>query len=209
MTIQKIRLNSRKRSAPTPSHSNPTSVMTAHAVDVGCKNWILFVIIAIAIGGATLVFAQDKPAQVKAPEQLYQVSNLDSLGGTNSRGNSINNRGWVSGYSNLAGNQRRHAALWRSGILFDLGTLGGPNSSVTWNVKNERGLIVGIAQTASPQPLGETWSSAIFYPGPLNVGYVNLGFVWENGVMRALPTLGGDNGFATGANNSGHVVGWT
>jgi probable HAF family extracellular repeat protein len=26
--------------------------------------------------------------------------------------------------------------------------------------------------------------------------------------MRALPTLGGDNGFATGANNLGQVVGW-
>ena len=26
--------------------------------------------------------------------------------------------------------------------------------------------------------------------------------------MRALPTLGGNNGFATGANNRGEVVGW-
>ena len=26
--------------------------------------------------------------------------------------------------------------------------------------------------------------------------------------MRALPTLGGNNGFATGANNRGQVVGW-
>jgi len=32
--------------------------------------------------------------------------------------------------------------------------------------------------------------------------------VWEDGEMRALPTLGGNNGFATGANNRGEVVGW-
>jgi len=49
----------------------------------------------------------------------------------NNRGNSINNRSWVAGYSNLAGNQSRHAALWRDGALTDLGTLGGPNSAVT------------------------------------------------------------------------------
>src|SRR5207249_8728154 len=30
----------------------------------------------------------------------------------------------------------------------------------------------------------------------------------ERGKMRPLPTLGGNNGFATGANNRGQVVGW-
>ena len=39
-------------------------------------------------------------------------------------------------------------------------------------------------------------------------GYQCLGFVWEDGVMRPLPTLGGTNGFATGANNKGQIVGW-
>jgi probable HAF family extracellular repeat protein len=140
----------------------------------------------------------------------YSVVNLDTLGGTNHRGNSINDRGWVSGYSNLPGDTARHAALWRNGTMIeDLGTLGGPNSSVTWNSKNNRGIIVGIAQTADPDPLGEAWSSSAFYPGPDNVGFINLGFRWENGVMTALPTLGGNNGFATCANNHGQIVGWT
>ena len=77
-----------------------------------------------------------------------------------------------------------------------------------WAVKNNRGIIVGIAQTAQPDPLGERWSCSAFFPGPNNVGYTCLGFVWEDGVMRALPTLGGNNGFATGANNKGEIVGW-
>ena len=138
----------------------------------------------------------------------YQVTNLPSLGGTVSRGNSIDNRGWVAGYSNLAGNQSRHATLWRDGSALDLGTLGGPNSSVAWPVENNRSLIAGIAQTSTPDPLGESWSCAAFFPGATATGFTCLGFVWEDGEMRALPTLGGNNGFATGANARGQVVGW-
>lgn len=140
--------------------------------------------------------------------QSYRVSYLPSLGGTVSRGNSINDRGWVTGYSNLPGNQSRHATLWLDGFAFDLGTLGGPNSSVAWPVKNNRGLIVGISQTATPEPLGENWSCAAFFPGATGTGFTCLGFVWEKGTMRALPTLGGNNGFAAGANNRGQIVGW-
>ncbi|HEV2804474.1 MAG TPA: hypothetical protein VGW57_06020 [Chthoniobacterales bacterium] len=142
-----------------------------------------------------------------APQQ-YTITDMPSLGGTASRANSINNREWLAGYSNLPGNQTRHAALWRDGAITDLGTLGGPNSAVTWSVKSNSGLVVGIAQTAMPDPLGEAWSSAAFYPGATGSGYINLGFAWENGTMRALPTLGGNNGFATGANSRGQIVGW-
>ena len=143
-----------------------------------------------------------------ASQQRYTISDLPSLGGTNSRANSINTRGWLAGYSNLAGNQTRHAALWRDGVLTDLGTLGGANSATTWSVKANSGIIAGISQTSTPDPLGEAWSSAAFYPGATGTGFINLGFAWENGVMRALPTLGGNNGFATGANSRGQIVGW-
>jgi probable HAF family extracellular repeat protein len=148
--------------------------------------------------------------QALAQDQ-YNVTALDSLGGTSSAGNSVNNRGNTAGYSNLEGNTSRHAAVWRnddSHTLVDLGTLGGPNSSVTWNVKNDRGLIAGIAQTGMPDPLGELWSSAFFYPGPDNAGFINRGFVWQNGKMRDLGTLGGNHSFAAGANNHNEVVGW-
>src|SRR5205823_3900092 len=156
-----------------------------------------------------LVFAQNTAAQTKAKAKTqYKVSTLASLGGTSSGGNSINDQSWAAGYSRLP-DRNRHATLWRNGSLTDLGTLGGPNSSVTWNVKNTAGIIVGISQTLMPEPLGENWSSAVFYSTPNNVGYINLGFVWEDGAMRGLlPFPGGNNGFATGANNLGQVVGW-
>jgi probable HAF family extracellular repeat protein len=164
---------------------------------------LLTLLIAACCCGAAMA-----QTQAKAKVQ-YQVSNLASLGGTNSAGNSINDQTWVAGYSRLLDNQSRHAVLWRNGSITDLGTLGGPNSSVTWNVKNTEGIIVGISQTATPEPLGEWWSSFAFYGGPNNIGFINLGFVWEQGQMRGLPNFpGGNNGFATGANNLGQVVGW-
>jgi len=168
---------------------------------------ILFIVLGALCCGALLAPALAQSPAPKAKTQ-YQVSTLPGLGGTSNGGNSINDQTWVAGYARLP-NRNRHAALWRNGSLTDLFTLGGPNSSVTWNVKNTQGIIVGISQTADPDPLGESWSSSAFYSPPNNVGYINLGFVWQNNVMRALPNFpGGNNGFATGANNLGQVVGW-
>ncbi|PYI46039.1 MAG: hypothetical protein DMF11_09955 [Verrucomicrobia bacterium] len=166
----------------------------------------LFVIVALVCVALVPAHAQGQ-VQAKAKTQ-YNVSTLPGLGGTSSGGNSINDQSWTAGYSRLP-NRNRHATVWRNSLLSDLGTLGGPNSSVTWNVKNTAGIIVGISQTADPQLLGESWSSAAFYSTPNNVGYINLGFVWQNNQMRGLPPFpGGNNGFATGANNLGQVVGW-
>jgi probable HAF family extracellular repeat protein len=151
--------------------------------------------------------AQMAPSD-RAVDASSQVTNLPSFGGSSSAGSSINNRGWIAGFSNLTGDQVQHAALWRDGVLVDLGTLGGPNSGVEWPVKNNRGIIAGISQTAQPDPLGENWSCAAFFPAATATGHQCLGFDWQNGVMRPLPTLGGTNGFATGANNEGEIVGW-
>jgi probable HAF family extracellular repeat protein len=147
-------------------------------------------------------------AATPSAQTRYHVANLASLGGTVGAGNSINNRGWLAGTSNLSGDQVQHAALWRNGSLTDLGTLGGPNSGVLWPVKNDHGIISGISQTAQPDPLGERWSCSAFFPAPTAVGHQCLGFRWEDGVMTPLPTLGGTNGFATGTNNRSETVGW-
>ncbi|MEP6603975.1 MAG: hypothetical protein ABJB69_08515 [Spartobacteria bacterium] len=201
MTTPKHIPETQTPSGAAASARNSTSLLTSYAADGGYKTWIVFVVLLLVVAGATLALAQ-------TAETHYNISDLPSLGGTNSRANSINNRGWLAGFSNLPGNQTRHAALWRDGAITDLGTLGGPNSAVTWSVKSNSGLIAGISQTAIPDPLGEAWSSAAFYPGATGTGYINLGFAWENGTMRALPTLGGNNGFATGANSRGQIVGW-
>ena len=104
--------------------------------------------------------------------------------------------------SSLGGNSAGRAILWAYGLELDLGTLGGLNSAVAWPVKNNRGLIAGIAETAKPNPLGESWSCSAFFPTAPTY-YNCLGFVWQWGVMTPLPTLGGYNGYAAGANNRG------
>src|SRR5262245_25713720 len=64
-----------------------------------------------------VVFARPTTAQ------QYQLIFLDDLGG-NSRGNSINNPGWVAGFSIIPAIGKRHAALWRDGSIQDLGAIG-------------------------------------------------------------------------------------
>ena len=148
------------------------------------------------------------PAAAAAPAvtALYHVIDMPALGGTVSGGNSINDAGFVTGYSNLTGDATTHASLWVYSLPYDLDTLGGPNSSIAWPVKNTRGVIAGIAETADLDPLGEHWSCSAFFPSV--TGHVCRGFVWRWGRMSALPTLGGNNSYATGVNNRGQIVGW-
>jgi uncharacterized membrane protein len=180
--------------------------MTTQFITKGTSQNLLIILAAVCCGAVLAPAHAQRPEATKAKKE-YQVSNLPDFGGTSSGGNSINDQSWVAGYSRQP-DRNRHATLWRSSLLTDLGTLGGPNSSVAWNVKNTAGIIVGISQTLTPEPV-ENWSSMNFYSTPNNVGYINLGFVWEGGPMRGLPNFpGGNNGFATGANNLRQVVGW-
>jgi len=133
----------------------------------------------------------------------YRVFALGALGGNSSDGNAINNLGWVLGEANITGNTAVHATLWNN----DLGTLGGPDSDIQWPNKNDRGILAGISETSSMNPLGESWSCVAFFFG-VPTGYNCVGFTWQNGVMTALPTLGGYNGFAASINNAGQVAGW-
>lgn len=157
------------------------------------------------LGLAVRLAAQE---QVSNKPAHYRVFNLGTLGGTVSSGNTIDNRGIAMGSANLAGDATEHAAAWFYGFKFDLGTLGGPNSNIVFLNRNDRGKIVGISQTHTPEPLGEQWSCSAFFPAATGTGYTCLGFVWNWGEMKALPTFGGDNGFAAAVNNSGQVVGW-
>jgi len=136
----------------------------------------------------------------------YSLVLQKTLGGSVNAASSINQAGWVSGIASLAGDQVQHAALWRQGQAVDLGALGGPavNSGVAWP-NHAANAVVGISETATVDPLGEAWSCAAFIP---TTGHTCVGFVWRGGVMTALATFGGNNGYAAGANAAGQVVGW-
>jgi|ERR1700674_3226283 probable HAF family extracellular repeat protein len=72
--------------------------------------------------------AQDQEEQNKKQSD-YAVLDLGTLGGTFATALGVNNKGWVTGFANLAGDQNHHAFLWVKGVKMDLGTLGGPNSA--------------------------------------------------------------------------------
>jgi hypothetical protein len=171
------------------------------------KILIAFVVLSFALlAGAA--HGEPNVSQQLDDDVRYEITQLPSLGGTSSAGFSINDRGWVTGRSNLPDNQTREATLWRNESLTRLGTLGGLNSVVRWPVKNTRGIITGISQTDKPDPLNEDWSCSAFFPVATGTGYQCLGFRWLNGEMTPLSTLGGTHGFAAGTNNAGRTVGW-
>ena len=162
-----------------------------------------------AVAGCATDAPVTPPRLALAPQgspPSYRIDKLPTLFG-NSQGGGINNPGSVAGYSGRS-DGTRHAALWRSGVVTDLGTLGtgtGLHSNVQWPGISDNGMVVGISQTDALDTLGEAWSCAAFIAAN---GHVCLGFAWQSGVMAALPTLGGENGFAAGVNNRGQVVGW-
>jgi uncharacterized membrane protein len=153
--------------------------------------------------------ADEPPAATTAElgARRYHVFKLRGNGGA-SNGNSINDLAWAAGTALNADGTRVEAALWVLGFKIPLGTLGGPHSAVLWPVKNVRGIISGVSETADDDPRQENWSCAAFFPAD-SVKKVCRGFVWEGGRMRGLaPFPGGTHSFATGTNNHGHTVGW-
>jgi probable HAF family extracellular repeat protein len=152
--------------------------------------------------------AQQQQQRIELPR--YTVIDLGTLGGTLSWAEGINEKGWVAGFSSLSGDASQHGFLWRDGVTVDLGTLGGPSSGLGfWGQKpNERGQMAGMAQTPTPDALGEDFCGffnnfASEPPAPNEC----LPFVWQNGLMTPLSTLGGNNGGASQINNRGQVVG--
>lgn len=190
-----------------------------------------------------------------------KIIDLGTLGGNVSGANAVNNLGQVVGgalnaipdpFSATFSQQfifetvpfyffpvttQSHAFLWHSGVMQDLGTLGGPDS-VAWFV-NELGQVAGQSTIDSiPNPttgvptvnaffwdhgkmadvgnLGGTFSfvSGLNDRGQMT-GTMNLpgdstyhAFFWDRGVLTDIATLGGDCGNANTINGAGEVVGW-
>jgi probable HAF family extracellular repeat protein len=123
-------------------------------------------------------------------------------GGYSSTAYWVNEKGLITGESEngfidpITGLPRQVAVLWeKNGEIVDLGTLGGSFSYP--NFMNNRGEVVGIAQNTVPDPYSF-----------LGVGTETHGFIWRNGYMEDLGTLGGPDSWAAAVNESGQVAGW-
>jgi probable HAF family extracellular repeat protein len=130
------------------------------------------------------------------------VTDLGSLGGTDycSVSGGINANGEIVGSSEngevdpLTGINESRAVRWKNGEITDLGTLGGYEGNAI--SINDRGQVVGLATNAIPDPI------ACF-----GVGAQCRAFLWQDGVMQDLGTLGGPDAFAILINERGQVAG--
>jgi probable HAF family extracellular repeat protein len=134
------------------------------------------------------------------------LRDLGTLGGAESLATGVTNDGQVIGmatvdetpdpFSDLIGApwpSPTHPFIWKQGKMTDLGTLGGPDAFIASGCVNQ-GLAVGGSLTSSiPDP-----STGLPPMHP---------FVWKNGKMVDLGTLGGTFGSAQCGNNRGQVIG--
>jgi probable HAF family extracellular repeat protein len=138
-----------------------------------------------------------------------KITDLGTLeGGYESLANAVNNRGQVVGLAtntipdpfSFFGVTQAKAFLWQRGVMQDLGTLGGPDANAI--AINDHGQIAGQSYTnATPNPVLDSCGAfAVNVP-------TQHPFVWKNGKMTDLGTLGGTCSSVTGQNARGQVIG--
>lgn len=160
-----------------------------------------------------------------------------TYGELGSKGYDINDSGQIVGYMSVGpfSANYNHAFLYSGGVMTDIGTLTGDPTlqSIAYAINNS-GQIVGCGNTVPPPHYGHpflyengVWTDLGLPPGAdyacatginddgVIVGYWGAGngplhgFVYNDGVMAVLGTLGGVYSQPTGINNDGDIGGWS
>jgi MYXO-CTERM domain-containing protein len=116
------------------------------------------------------------------------VRTLGTLGGTNSYGYGINASGQVVGVSDTASGAQHGFVTRADGSLADIGPVNGGGSSAA-NAINDLGQVTGYAET--------------------NASGDYAAYIYQNGAMNFLATLGGNYAQGYAINNAGMVAGYS
>jgi probable HAF family extracellular repeat protein len=139
------------------------------------------------------------------------VTDLGSLGDPSNCANAlaINDHGESVGTSEngkvdpLTGVLQIRAVRWKNGQVENLGTFGGNHSFAS--AINNRSQVAGFALNKIPDP----FSLFDFGIGAFTTGTQTRAFLWEDGHMKDLKTLGGPDAWATFVNEHGQVAGYS
>lgn len=169
------------------------------------------------------VFAISAPAAARAD---WAITSLGTLGGTGDYNwiSGINNAGQMAVTTYAADSSSSHAFLYSNGVMTDLSIPG-----AVWNSArgiNNSGQVVGLSyaadySTTTAFVTGANGVGATYLPGHYALDINDSGqvvggtgaapFIYSNGTMSYLSTLGGSWAEAMGINDSGQVMGmsWT
>ena len=153
---------------------------------------ILTLIVALSVFSAAATAQEQK--------RHYVVTDLGTLpGGMSSQATFVDNQGVVTGFS-IDADGIEHAVLWYNGAITDVAKQepSGQNSAAFG--ANVLGQALVLGEISTPDPNNENFCAYA-------TGRECRPFLWQFGVTRQLPLLGGNNGTVAMINNRGEAVG--
>lgn len=163
------------------------------------------------------------------------LTDLGTLGGSQSSAMGIDDLGRIVGGSFTTGDAAMHACLWQNAVALDLGTLGGPTSQAY--AINTAGTVVGVSDTPAGgpahafaftingagavtartdlgAPAGKNSAAYAINGAGVIVGTADYhAAIWENGVLTDLntrinPASGWELQVASAISPGGRIAGW-
>jgi len=134
----------------------------------------------------------------------YTVTDLGPVGDAPGGIYAISPNSLAAGAAETPDGTAMHAVLWPRGQKFDLGKNGVGHANSVANGVNSRGQVVGQADTINSNGANDFCG---FSADGFKSTTTCLPFLWQSGILRMLPTLGGANGIANKINERGQAVG--
>jgi probable HAF family extracellular repeat protein len=163
------------------------------------RSWSTAVPVFLVIG--LMLFSFIKEISAQTYYTATEIGRLDPTSAYNTQPNAVNSHGQVVGQTGLRNSNGSYttAFLWQNGVLTDIGTMTGSQSSVSANDINDAGQIVGAGDV-----LGASGPHALWWHDGT---YTDLHpMLMQTDLVSSLPTLENKYSFALKINNAGQIL---